>query len=166
MRICGFDLMYSPLRQRTIDIPALVDYFLEKKSMDLKIRKLPFLAPGAIEKLLTYDWPGNVRELENLVERTLILNQMMDDGSQLSFDPLPTGSIPTENIALKQQEDDGIIRPLDEVMANHIKRALDQANGRVEGKNGAASMLGINPGTLRGRMKKLKIAYGRGSHKK
>jgi len=106
----------------------------------------------------------NERELENLVERTLILNQMMDDRSQLSFDPLPTGSMPRENMALKK-EDDGIIRPLDEVMANHIQKALDQANGRVEGKNGAASMLGINPGTLRGRMKKLKISYGRISHK-
>ena len=68
-------------------------------------------------------------------------------------------------MALKK-EDDGIIRPLDEVMANHIQMALDQANGRVEGQNGAASMLGINPGTLRGRMKKLKISYGRSSHKK
>jgi len=61
--------------------------------------------------------------------------------------------------------DDGTIRPLDEVMANHIQKALDKANGKVEGKNGAASMLGINPGTLRGRMKKLNIAYGRSSHK-
>ncbi len=164
-RLNVFPIIIPPLRQRAIDIPALVDYFLEKKSMDLKIRKLPSLAPGAIEKLLTYDWPGNVRELENLVERTLILNQMMDDGSQLSFDPLPTGSMLTENMALKK-EDDGIIRPLDEVMADHIQKALDQANGRVEGKNGAASMLGINPGTLRGRMKKLKISYGRGSNKK
>ena len=59
-----------------------------------------------------------------------------------------------------------LIRPLDEVMANHIQKALDQANGKVEGNNGAASMLGINPGTLQGRMKKLKISYGRNSNKK
>jgi len=163
-RLNVFPIIIPPLRQRTIDIPALVDYFLEKKSMDMKIRKLPSLAPGAIEKLLTYNWPGNVRELENLVERTLILNQMIDDRSRLSFEPLPISSMPRENMALKK-EDEGIIRPLDEVMANHIQKALDQANGRVEGKNGAASMLGINPGTLRGRMKKLKISYGRGSHK-
>ena len=80
-RLNVFPIIIPPLHQRTIDIPALVDYFLEQKSMDMKIRKLPSLAPGAIEKLLTYDWPGNVRELEYLVERTLILNQMMDDGS-------------------------------------------------------------------------------------
>ncbi len=164
-RLNVFPIMIPPLRQRAIDIPALVDYFLEQKSKDLKIRKRPSLAPGAIDKLQTYNWPGNVRELQNLVERTLILNQMMDDGSQLSFDPLPAGSTPAENIVL-EKEDDGIIRPLDEVMANHIQKALDKANGKVEGKDGAASMLGINPGTLRGRMKKLKIAYGRGAHKK
>lgn len=151
-RLNVFPIIIPPLRQRIIDIPSLVNYFLEQKSMDLKIRKLPSLAPGAIEKLRTYDWPGNVRELENLVERTLILNQMMDDGSQLSFDPLPTRSMPKENMAIKK-EDDGIIRPLDEMMTNYIQKALDQANGKVEGKNGAASMLGINPATLRGRMK-------------
>ena len=89
----------------------------------------------------------------------------MDDGTHLSFDPLPTGLMHRENIALNN-EDDGIIRRLDEVMADHIRKALAQANGRVEGKDGAASMLGINPGTLRGRMKKLKISYGRNSHKK
>jgi transcriptional regulator with GAF, ATPase, and Fis domain len=164
-RLNVFPINIPPLRQRTIDIPALANYFLEQKSMDLKIRKLPSLAPDVIEKLQTYDWPGNVRELENLLERTLILNQMMDDGSQLSFDPLPNRSMPREDMALKK-DDDGIIRPLDEVMASHIQKALDQANGMVEGKNGAASMLGINPGTLRGRMKKLKISYGRRSHKK
>ena len=164
-RLNVFPIIIPPLRQRTIDIPALVNYFLEQKSMDLKICKLPSLALGAIEKLQTYDWPGNVRELQNIVERTLILNQMLDDGTHLSFDPLPTGLMPMENIAL-QKEDDGIIRPLDEVMANHIQKALGKANGKVEGDKGAASMLGINPGTLRGRMKKLKIPYGRSTKQK
>jgi len=168
-RLNVFPIMIPPLRQRTIDIPALVDYFLEQKSMDLKIRKRPALAPGAIEKLQAYDWPGNVRELQNLVERTLILNQMMAEGSQLSFDPLPAGSTPQERMPINNidnGEDEGIILPLNQAMANHIQRALDRANGKVEGENGAASILGINPGTLRGRMKKLKIAYGRGSYKK
>ena len=49
-------------------------------------------------------------------------------------------------------------------MAAHIRKALDKANGKVEDENGAASMLGINPGTLRGRMKKLNVPYGRGFH--
>jgi len=41
--------------------------------------------------------------------------------------------------------------------ADHIQRTLDRTKGKVEGKNGAAEMLGINPGTLRGRMKKFNI---------
>ena len=48
-----------------------------------------------------------------------------------------------EREALKKEKDE-IIRPLDEVMVNHIQKAPDQANSRVEGKNGVASMLGIN----------------------
>ena len=163
-RLNVFPIIIPPLRQRAIDIPALVDYFLEQKSIDLKIHKRPSLAPGAIEKLQAYDWPGNVRELQNILERTLILNKMIANGSRLAFDPLPMRSPPTENIALVK-EDDGSIHPLDEVMANHIQKALDQANGKVEGKNGAANMLRINPATLRGRMKKLNIAYGRSTNK-
>ncbi|MCP3889381.1 MAG: hypothetical protein GY702_10985 [Desulfobulbaceae bacterium] len=49
---------------------------------------------------------------------------MADKSSRLSFDPLPTGLTHRKNIVF-EKEDDGIIRPLDEVMANHIQRALD-----------------------------------------
>jgi len=59
----------------------------------------------------------------------------------------------------------GINRPFGEVMAIHIQKALYKANGKVEGKNGAANMLRINPATLRGRMKKLKISFGRSTNK-
>ncbi|ACN16543.1 sigma-54 dependent DNA-binding response regulator [Desulforapulum autotrophicum HRM2] len=164
-RLNVFPIHIPPLRHRTIDLPALTDYFLEKKSMELKIRKRPSLAPGTMEKMQAYEWPGNVRELQNLVERALIFNQMKNDESQLTFDPQLINPIPKENMTLKR-EDGKIIRPLDEVMANHIQKVLDQTNGKVEGKNGAASLLKINPGTLRGRMKKLKIDYGRKFNKK
>lgn len=159
-RLNVFPVTIPPLRQRTIDIPALVNYFLEKKSIDLKIWKQPTLAPDAIEKLQAYQWPGNVRELENFVERTLILSQMKEDESPLSFELTPNSSIQGAAVPVATT-DNGKILPLDEVMAEHIRKALKAANGRVEGKNGAANMLGINPGTLRGRMKKLNIAYGR-----
>jgi hypothetical protein len=87
-----------------------------------------------------------------------------DTGTQLLFDPLPTGLMTGKDVDPGDQ-DDWVIRPLDEVMAAHIRKALDKANGKVEGENGAASMLGINPGTLRGRMKKLNVPYGRGCQK-
>jgi DNA-binding NtrC family response regulator len=147
-----------------VDIPALVNHFLERKGMDLKIRRLPSLAPGAVERLQNHDWPGNVRELENLVERALILNQMVPGNRPLSFEPLPAGAtvpIPAKRNTL--DGDDEVIRPLDEIIAGHIKRALERANGRVEGESGAARMLSLHPSTLRGRMRKLNIPYGRKS---
>ncbi len=50
---------------------------------------------------------------------------------------------------------------LDKVMAKHIRYILDSCNGRVEGSKGAAKILNIHPSTLRKRMKKLKIPFGR-----
>jgi transcriptional regulator with GAF, ATPase, and Fis domain len=50
---------------------------------------------------------------------------------------------------------------LNEVQARHIRRVLDKTGGRVEGRGGAADLLNINPGTLRHRMRKLGIPFGR-----
>jgi transcriptional regulator with GAF, ATPase, and Fis domain len=125
---------------------------------------LPSLAPGAVDRLQNYDWPGNLRELENLVERALILKQMTPGSKRLSFEALlasPTAPIASEENGFDADAD--VIRPLDEIMAGYIKKALDRANGRVEGESGAARMLGLHPSTLRGRMKKLNIPYGRKS---
>jgi transcriptional regulator with GAF, ATPase, and Fis domain len=161
-RLNVFPIIIPPLRQRTVDISSLVNHFLERKGMDLKIRQLPSLAPGAIERLQKYDWPGNVRELENLVERALILNQMTPGNKLLTFKSLlasTTAPIPSEKSRFDADED--VIRPLDEITTGYIKKALDRANGRVEGESGAARMLGLHPSTLRGRMKKLNISYGR-----
>jgi len=158
-RLNVFPIIIPPLRQRLVDIPALVSHFLERKTKELKIHNLPSLASSAIEKLQAYEWPGNVRELENLVERALILNQMTEDRNSLTFETLSEKSISVANIIAEEKDD--AIRPLEEVVASYIKKALDCANGRVEGKTGAARMLGIHPSTLRGRMRKLEIPYGK-----
>jgi len=70
-RFSTFVIKVPPLRERKDDIPLLVDYFLRKKSLELKkeVQKLP---EGAMEKLCAYDWPGNVRELENVIESFLV----------------------------------------------------------------------------------------------
>ena len=74
--------------------------------------------------------------------------------------PDPGTPMPIHKTDSTDSED--AIRPLDEMMADYIRKALERANGRVEGETGAAKMLGLHPSTLRGRMKKLKIPYGRG----
>jgi len=111
--------------------------------------------PGTIDALIEYDWPGNVRELSNAIERAIIIHE----GRPLSF----------ENImGFPGQSGDEIrFRPaetnltLSEMEADHIRQAMEKAGGRVEGEQGAAALLGMNPGTLRHRMRRLKIPFGR-----
>lgn len=152
-RINVFPIVIPPLRGRTQDIPALVDYFIRKKCEELKIQPLPSLDRNAIDKLTQYPWPGNVRELENIVERELILY----DGSPLAFNTLlsnPKKGLKKERHSSRQE-----LLPLDEVMIHHIKQVLNETNGRISGPKGAAKILGLHPNTLRNRMKKLGILY-------
>jgi len=145
-----------PLRERPQDIPALIQHFITKKSIDMKFRKTPVLAQGEIERMMAYSWPGNVREVENTVERALILNRDKD----LSFGDFYSNwkkEHPFSNIHNQQYE----ILSLDEIMTAHIKKVLEMTNGKIHGKDGAAEKLSINPNTLRHRMKKLGIS----SHK-
>ncbi len=158
-RLNVFPITIPPLRQRTVDIPALVNHFLERKSKELKIRERPSPAPGAIENLRNYEWPGNVRELENLVERALILSQMTEGRHLLTFDP--QGREPVAAAACIPDENGDDYRSLDEMTTTHIRRVLGHTEGKVEGRDGAARILGLHPSTLRGRMRKLGIPHGR-----
>jgi len=158
-RLNVFPIMIPPLRQRVEDIPALVNHFVEKKSRELKISKRPPLAREALEQLQEYHWPGNVRELENLVERALILSQITGSSNPMRFEQPAAAPILQKNeIAAKP---DTSLRPLADMIAVHIQKALTHTGGKVEGAGGAAKLLGLHPSTLRGRMKKLGIPYGR-----
>ncbi|MEN6617844.1 MAG: sigma 54-interacting transcriptional regulator [Syntrophorhabdus sp.] len=156
-RIKVFPVDVPPLRARKNDIPALVQHFIRKKSREMVLHNIPVLAPGAIDALMTYDWPGNVREVENAVERALILS----GGKPLAFDGIlgMSGSSRSESIARSAK--DFPFRALQDVEAEHIRNTLETTGGRIEGIGGAAEMLGINPGTLRHRMRKLGIPFGR-----
>jgi transcriptional regulator with GAF, ATPase, and Fis domain len=152
-RLNVFPVEVPPLRERSSDIPALVHHFIERKAGELKIGEPPRLATGAIDDLMAYDWPGNVRELENLVERAMILHR----GEPLRFDDLGT-SLPRKAAAAPRVEDQELL-PLDEVIARHIKRVLDRTGGKIHGPGGAGELLGINPNTLRYKMRKLSIPF-------
>jgi two-component system response regulator AtoC len=71
-RINGFCLRLPPLRERKEDIPALVEYFLERHSVELK-KKTPILDAEALRLLISYNWPGNIRELENVTKKIVAL---------------------------------------------------------------------------------------------
>jgi DNA-binding NtrC family response regulator len=117
--------------------------------------------PDDINLLAGYAWPGNVRELAAVIERAALLG----DGKQLEVGTaigvaspaLPVGSKPTA-IAATEQSDS--LLTLDAAMKRHIETALQRTRGRIEGGRGAAKALGINPHTLRARMRKLRIDWG------
>jgi transcriptional regulator with GAF, ATPase, and Fis domain len=154
-RLKVFPIQIPPLRERRADIAVLVQHVMKRKSREMGLHRIPTLAKGAIDDLLNYPWPGNVRELENAVERALILA----DGEPLSFTQiLPSHKAGVPLSALGEEKES--LR-LDTVEAAHIRKVLDRAGGKVEGRNGAAELLGMNPGTLRHRMRKLGIVFGK-----
>ena len=155
-RLNVFPIIVPPLRQRKEDVPALTRHFVELKSRELGIAIPPAIAPGALERLMNYNWPGNVRELENLVERELIQHR----GGQLRFDSLLLGEKGRETQPFTEEKSGGPLN-LDEAMSLHIDKVLGMTKGKIHGPGGAAVLLGINPNTLRGRMNKLGILYGR-----
>lgn len=152
-RLNVFPVHLPPLRERRADIPSLIQYFIDKKSKELKLRIIPSIAPRAIDILLDYGWPGNVRELENIVERELILNPM----GPLTFEQInhQFSNFTTNDPSFS---DDNLVS-LDEMTRKHISSALQKTNGKIHGEGGAAELLGINANTLRNRMNKLKINY-------
>jgi len=158
-RLNVFPIHVPPLRDRPKDVPALVHHFLERKAGELKLGQTPRLAPGALDALLSYEWPGNVRELENVVERAMILHR----GEALRFDDLgdsfskePSGLPPAPE---GSEPGEGGTWELDRVVSRHIRRVLQMTDWKIHGPGGAGELLGMNPNTLRYRMKKLGIPF-------
>ena len=158
-RLNVFPILIPPLRDRKEDIPALVDHFVEIKSKELQMPLLPKLAPGAMAPLMGYAWPGNVRELENVIERALILSK----GRPLTFDSIVWPNDNEDQGKLTTRKDD--FSSLDDAVSKHIQQALEMTKGKIHGSAGAAQLLGINPSTLRHRMRKLRIPHGRQKQK-
>jgi transcriptional regulator with GAF, ATPase, and Fis domain len=152
-RLNVFPIWIPPLRERKSDLPALLQHFIVMKSRELKLPRIPTVSPESIPLLMDYNWPGNVRELQNIVERALILNP----AGPLTFEHLIQSSSTGAGSARSVEKTDN----LDEIISLHIKNILQKSNGKIHGPGGAAELLGINPSTLRNRMKKLGIEFGR-----
>lgn len=163
-RLRVFPISIPPLRERKDDIPALTRHFIQQKSREMKRPKILFPSPDAMTRLMDYHWPGNIRELENAVERSLIL----DRKDYLFFKEIGKGetfatpaSFHTGDKGYKNRDFSDELLGMDQVISAHIRHVLDLCKGRVEGEKGAARLLNIHPSTLRKRMKKLKISFGR-----
>jgi formate hydrogenlyase transcriptional activator len=156
-RLSVFPVAIPPLRDRKSDLAALVQHFIQKKSLEMGINEFPTLAPEAYKQLMAYSWPGNVRELENAIERAIIIGE----GKPLNFNELkPIGQTSLQNekagnIDYNSKKSNREELALNKIIARHITRVLKITNGKIHGKNGAAELLEINPSTLRNRMAKL-----------
>ncbi|MBU1052734.1 MAG: sigma 54-interacting transcriptional regulator [Proteobacteria bacterium] len=85
-RLNVYPIKIPPLRERQGDIPELVYYFINRKSIEKNITSPPNIDKEVIDQLKTYNWPGNVRELENIVERILIQSQGQNISGPLMFE--------------------------------------------------------------------------------
>jgi len=154
-RLNVFPIRIPPLRERRCDIPALTQHFILKKYREMGFEDYPALAKGAVEKLAAYEWPGNVRELENTLEKAIIVSR----GKPIEFNDLGSESIIPASEPGASSGNRSFL--LDHVISSHIQKVLSITKGKVGGKGGAAERMGINPATLRHKMRKLGIAFGR-----
>ena len=156
-RLNVFPITIPPLRERRQDIPLIVKFYAEKFSR-VHAKAIKEIPENIMETLENYSWPGNIRELINVIERAVI----MGDGPVLRLpDKVNAGpSAPAREEmpkGAKATEAKGLV----EIEREHILTTLREIGWLIEGHNGAARILGINPSTLRSRMKKLGIVRPR-----
>jgi transcriptional regulator with GAF, ATPase, and Fis domain len=156
-RLAIFPIHLPPLRERREDIPLLAAYLLTRKARQLG-RNIERISGEILDRLTAYDWPGNVRELENVIERAIILSPRNSIGLQavqLTFAPQATAREPHAQLAASTNAGEG-----DTLQAReraHILCICQAAAWKIKGPDGAAKILGLNPGTLYWRLKKLGI---------
>jgi formate hydrogenlyase transcriptional activator len=142
-RLSVFPIELPPLRERPEDIRSLVHHFALEYAA--RMHK-PIKADSAefVEDLARHSWPGNVRELQNFIERSVILST----GAVLS------GSLP-EVLATSKLS---VPMTLQDAERSHILQTLEQTDGVVGGRNGAAARLGLARTTLISKMKRLGVS--------
>jgi formate hydrogenlyase transcriptional activator len=147
-RLNVFPISIPPLRERSQDIPLLVERFVATLASRVN-KAVPEVAGSSLEILNHHDWPGNVRELQHFIERALIRSSG------------PTLDIPINEFIPCKRPDETAAATLAEAQRKHILHVLDQTAGVVGGQNGAAARLGLPRTTLIARMQKLGISQKR-----
>ncbi|MFP4650627.1 MAG: sigma-54-dependent transcriptional regulator [Desulfobacterales bacterium] len=153
-RLNVVNIHVPPLCERTDDIPALAQHFVNHYA-EKNRKKIKGFTPQAMDRLLKHSWPGNVRELENMVERAVILSP----GGYITEKDLPLNISRTDERASQAAaaEDAGTGdagSSLDEIEKSAIVRSLKKAEGN---KSEAARLLGITRRTLYNKLEKYGI---------
>jgi transcriptional regulator with GAF, ATPase, and Fis domain len=181
-RIAVFPIVLPPLRERREDIAKLAGHFAGRAATRFGLAKVA-PTPEDLTLLTSYPWPGNVRELGAVIDRAAILGdgKRLEVAKSLGIDAsLPRkntsgghmahwggGSIaaPTNRSTVTSTDavstQSGVVEPLNVAMRRHIEAVLHITRGRIEGRQGAAALLEINPHTLRAKMRKLGIEWSR-----
>ena len=142
-RLKVFPIMLPPLRDRTEDIPMLVQYFVRRYAQQLK-KPITQIPPDALTAMCRYTWPGNVRELENFIERSIILSR--DQTLIVPKAELMPRGVPSHTV-----------NTLEEAEREHILRALQSSNWLIGGTSGAAAKLGMKRTSLQYKIQRLGI---------
>jgi len=158
----GSRVMVPALRDRSTDIPQLVEHFLDRASQLLGLSR-PTVDRDDMRRLQAYSWPGNVRELFNTVERGVILAS--DGRARIELADDPSLSAPRASVASAPPPPVGTdfavladalsLDDLKRIEVAIIERAIERAGGKIYGEDGAAARLGLPPSTLVSRVKKL-----------
>jgi DNA-binding NtrC family response regulator len=135
-RLNVVNIHVPPLRERTEDIPQLVDYFIRKYCTSMN-KPLITIDPGALKQLTSFSFPGNIRELENMIERAIVVG----NGKKITTKDLPLGK-ETFNTAVES---------LDELEKNHIKNILNKYSWNI---SAAAKALKVDRVTLYNKISK------------
>ena len=142
-----FPIEIPPLRERSEDIPLLVNYFVSKFSGRMG-RQITSISKRAMEMLTTCPWKGNIRELANFIERAVILSR----GHELD---VPVCELPkSSEISVVL----GARSTFRQAESSVIIDALRAASGRIAGRGGAAERLGLKRTTLQNKIRRLGIS--------
>jgi formate hydrogenlyase transcriptional activator len=161
-RLNVFPINVPPLRERSEDIPALAQFFMERCARKLG-KSLRGVEAGTLAALQAHSWPGNIRDLQNTIERAAILST----GELLRVD-WPLEAAPQSCFAAAAPKEaasaPGAAAPanasaysLEEMERQHFIAVLRKTRGVIEGPHGAARLLDLKPSTARFRIKKLGI---------
>jgi transcriptional regulator with GAF, ATPase, and Fis domain len=174
-RLSVFPIHLPPLRERLGDVGPFATHFAAQAGARL------FGAPLVptredIALLEAHTWPGNVRELAAVIERAALLGEGRLLAVAAALEAAPPVEDPPRSPMLVPllgaqpasgppskgpPKEDPPIRSLEAVVVEHIERVLASVDGRIEGRRGAAAILGVNPHTLRARMRRLGIDWAR-----
>ncbi len=158
-RLNVFSIYVPPLKERLDDIPALIDHFLYRFSMELG-KEVYEVDDEIIEIFLKYSWPGNIRELENIMERAIVLatgpkitiNEMPYELLKYMETKNPLIHLNSESSTEKENNDLPLEQHTERLEKELILRALEKFHWN---KTKAAEQLGIKRTTLQYKIKRL-----------